>query len=1040
MSGDPRVLDLLEEVLDSGRTPEEVCRDCPELLAEVRERWRRFGPIDDEIGAMFPEPGAPPVPAGFPQVPGYEVVEVLGRGGVGVVYLARHLRLNRPVALKMLLTGPFAHPVERERFLREAEAVAALSHPNIVPVYDSGEYDGRPFFTMELMEGGTLSRKLNGTPLPARDAAALVAALAGAVQAAHAAGIVHRDLKPSNVLLTADGTPKVADFGLARRVDGGPGLTRTGAAVGTPSYMAPEQARGDAKAVGPAADVYALGAVLYECLTGRPPFRAESALETLQQVLAQEPVPPSRLNARVPRDLETICLKCLEKGPAKRYASAESLADDLRRFERGEPIVARPPGTAERAARWVRRRPALAGALAAGVLLASALLVTVVWWHGQRAALEAAAVAYAEADLSESERLRNRREFQAAAAVLQRARDRLGEYVPPKLRDRLQAAFDNLELVKRLDAIRLNRAAVGMEAMNRAVPARIYDDFREAGRANRAKADREYEEEFRAAGLATVGEDPEDAAARVRASLVGPALVAALDDWAFCTADPGRRAWLADVARKADPHPWRDRVRDPGAWADPVRLNELAASAPGGQESVQLLVNLGERLQAEETPWVTLEFLRKVQQVHPTDFYANFLLGNILFSTADFRAAADYFRAAVVLRPDAAIAWYDLGAALIETGRLDEAAAALEQCLRLDPTAGWAHAQLGVVRLKQGKMDAAIDHLRQARRLCRPRVWILGHLAYALQTQKLSAEAIDCAREGLTAEPDNAWAHLNLGRALYAAGQVAESIEPFRAAVARTPDWVDARKELGTALLDLGRPEEAVEHLRAAVAKAPADQPAQNKLRDTLLRMGRPEEARAAWEKALEAGPADHDAWFGYAELCLYLGKEDEYRQARRDLLARFRHVTRPQTAERVSRSCLLLPGTEDELRQAAALADRAVAAKGAKDDWVRPYFHFSRGLVHYRRGQFDDALATMTGDAAGVTKYLGPSARLVSAMALYQIGKKDEAREVLAAAVAAYDWNPAKANNRDAWVVHILRREAEALIGAVRPEPGPKP
>ena len=501
-----------------------------------------------------------------------------------------------------------------------------------------------------------------------------------------------------------------------------------------------------------------------------------------------------------------------------------------------------------------------------------------------------------------------------------------------------------------------------------------------------------------------------------------------------------KRQWLANVARKADPHPWRNRVRDPGAWADPVRLNELAASAPGGQESVQLLVNLGERLQAEETPWVTLEFLRKVQQVHPTDFYANFLLGNILFSTADFRAAADYFRAAVVLRPDAAIAWYDLGAALIETGRLDEAAAALEQCLRLDPTAGWAHAQLGVVRLKQGKMDAAIDHLRQARRLCRPRVWILGHLAYALQTQKLSAEAIDCAREGLTAEPDNAWAHLNLGRALYAAGQVAESIEPFRAAVARTPDWVDARKELGTALLDLGRPEEAVEHLRAAVAKAPADQPAQNKLRDTLLRMGRPEEARAAWEKALEAGPADHDAWFGYAELCLYLGKEDEYRQARRDLLARFRHVTRPQTAERVSRSCLLLPGTEDELRQAAALADRAVAAKGAKDDWVRPYFHFSRGLVHYRRGQFDDALATMTGDAAGVAKYLGPSARLVSAMALYQMGKKDEAREVLAAAVAAYDWNPAKANNRDAWVVHILRREAEALIGAVRPEPGPKP
>ena len=206
------------------------------------------------------------------------------------------------------MVGPYARPAELERFLREAEAVAGLRHPNIVQVYDMGDAGGRPYFTMELVEGGSLDQKLAGTPCPARQAAALVAVVAEAMQAAHRCGIIHRDLKPANVLLTGEGTPKVTDFGLARRLDGGGGLTQTGAAMGTPSYMAPEQARGDKGAVGPATDVYALGAILYELLSGRPPFRAETATATLQQVVADEPVSPARLNPQVPRDLETICL------------------------------------------------------------------------------------------------------------------------------------------------------------------------------------------------------------------------------------------------------------------------------------------------------------------------------------------------------------------------------------------------------------------------------------------------------------------------------------------------------------------------------------------------------------------------------------------------------------------------------------------------------------------------------------------------------------------------------------------------------------
>src|SRR5262249_51593502 len=252
--------------------------------------------------------------------------------------------------------GAYAGPRERERFQREAEAVAGLRHPNVVQVHDVGDADGRPYYTMELMDGGSFAQTLTGTPLPGDRAAKLVSILAAALPSGPVAGVVHRDLKPANILLTADGTPKVSDFGLARRLGAENGLTRTGAALGTPSYMAPEQASGQAGAVGPAVDVYALGAILYELLTGRPPVRAETAAETLRQVIDQAPVPPSRLTSLVPRDLETICLQCLHKEPGRRYATAAALAEDLDRFLRGAAIAARPERWLGRLARRVRRR------------------------------------------------------------------------------------------------------------------------------------------------------------------------------------------------------------------------------------------------------------------------------------------------------------------------------------------------------------------------------------------------------------------------------------------------------------------------------------------------------------------------------------------------------------------------------------------------------------------------------------------------------------------------------------------------------------
>jgi hypothetical protein len=298
------------------------------------------------------------------QLPGYDIIRELGRGGMGVVYQARQVALNRTVAVKMILAGAHAGEANLARFLTEAEAVAQLQHPHIVQIFEIGRHEGLPYFTLEFVPGGSLADKVRDHPLPAREAAQLVEQLAKGVAYAHQRGIIHRDLKPENVLLAEDGTPKITDFGLAKRVavepgaaSPGSGLTATGAVLGTPSFMAPEQAGGKPSAIGPAADIYALGAILYRLVTGRPPFQAATPLDTILQVVSDDPLAPRQLAPKCPRDLETICLKCLQKEPRKRYASAANLSEDLRRFQSSEPIQARPVGRLERAVKWARRNP-----------------------------------------------------------------------------------------------------------------------------------------------------------------------------------------------------------------------------------------------------------------------------------------------------------------------------------------------------------------------------------------------------------------------------------------------------------------------------------------------------------------------------------------------------------------------------------------------------------------------------------------------------------------------------------------------------------
>jgi tetratricopeptide (TPR) repeat protein len=399
-------------------------------------------------------------PVSVPKLPGYEILGELGRGGMGVVYKARQLGLNRLVALKVILATAQANTEDRARFRLEAEAVARLHHDHIVPIFDVGEHNNTPYFSLEYCAGGTLAGQLGGTPLPPKTAVRLIEPIAHAIQSAHDQALIHRDIKPGNILLqTVDGqplpagdpsdrslrleqiVPKLTDFGLAKELDGSSGATKTGALLGTPSYMAPEQA--DPKHthdLSPATDVWALGAVLYECLTGRPPFKSRTPMTTIMQVLTDDPVPPTRLQPNVPRDLETIVLKCLHKTPSKRYHSAAALADDLRRFREGRPILARPVGWLTQGVKWAQRRPAVAG-LSGVVGLVFMLGLGLILFQWQTA-VQARQLAEQRAKTEQTARaaeLAQREKAQASRAEAERLRD-----VAQDAREKARQALDAL--------------------------------------------------------------------------------------------------------------------------------------------------------------------------------------------------------------------------------------------------------------------------------------------------------------------------------------------------------------------------------------------------------------------------------------------------------------------------------------------------------------------------------------------------------------------------------------------------------------------
>jgi serine/threonine-protein kinase len=880
MTDDQHVQRLLDELLDAGGTPEEVCAGRPELLAEVRARWRRLRRFEAHLDALFPpsaRPGAPPAPrpegTPLPRVPGYEVESLLGRGGMGVVFRARHLRLGRVVALKMTLGGAYAGPDELERFQREAEVVARLRHPHIVQIYDIGDSEGRPYFTMEYVAGGSLAERLAGRPQPPREAAALLATLAEAVGAAHQAGIVHRDLKPANVLLAADGTPRISDFGLARLLDDEAGLTRTGGVAGTPSYMAPEQAAGQRLAVGPAADVYALGAILYEALAGRPPFRAGTAAETLSQVISQDPAPPSRWNARAPRDLEIICLKCLHKQPLGRYPSAAALAEDLQRFLVGEAIHARPEGRLGRVARRVRRRPALATALVAAALSAAVVVGGGLWLLSERSAAarradaeQAVAGRAAGGYLREMVGHMREANWPEAKTALERASAWLGQRGSAELRGRIEQGRRDLELVARLEAVRLTGyARVGLVL-----------DF--------ARADGEYEEAFREAGLGTVADRPEVVAARVKASDVRNALLAAVDHWSACTRDPRRRRWALEVARQVegDTTGWRDRAGDPAVWNDEAALLRVLETTPVSGQSVAYL--LAVEMGAQGPMGRHVAFLKRVHERHPRDLWVNLRLGNALMSEDKPAEAVGYYQTALAIRPGLAIGHNNLGRALSASNRPAEAVWHYRLAVAHDPTDGASRLNLAACLWNMGRRDEAGRELPAALRL-NPRSAFLHTLAgLVLERKKRTDEALAEYRTAVALDPKYDGGHLALRTLLRRQGRLGEACVAWGKALDADPPGHDAWYGYAELCLYLGREEDYSRARRALLRRfgATADLlVAERAGRACLLRPASGDELRQAVARAGRAGAAGKAKAGGAYPYFQFVQGLAEYRQGR---------------------------------------------------------------------------------------------------------------------------------------------------------------
>lgn len=863
----------------------------------------------------------------LPAIAGYRLIGILGQGGMGVVYEGVQENLGRYVALKTLRADKVNDEL-RARLQREAEAIARLNHANIVQIYEVGEWQppaggpALPYLAMERVFGKSLGQWLAGQPQSAERAADFAAIMARAIHAAHQAGIVHRDLKPSNVLVqmaepdkapAQDAAPvlKITDFGLAKDVEAGASLTETGEVVGTPNYMAPEQAHARLEEIGPAADIYALGALLYEMLTSRPPFVGKTPLEVLMQVIAADPLAPRQLLPAIPRDLDTICMKCLEKEPRRRYASAAHLADDLARFLAGEPILARPLGPITRAARWCRRKPGVAAVwgLAASLLLGAG--AAGFWYQHDRAVrateeLSRRADAQRKHDLAErgmADALEQAREIRArlekelhqaggvalllndprrwsapidaAKAALERAVAIKGGADGPVdgdlLRD-LQLLADHLQrdeadrlLALRLEKIRLDRST--------------WVD----GGFDNARALREYPDVFEQAGLCLPpdvrgGAPRLPSAGLLQQSAIREQLLAALDDWAFAAVHAGRQqlaTQLLAVARTVDPDPWRDRIRGlPGErWVrEELADQALADEAVFSTLSPAFLELVGQMLRAPATTKPTadtdrgasnqkaVQWLRHAQMRHPADFWLNFDLASVLLMEQPIDAAG-YYRTALAVRRHSGAAWNNLGVALRQQKDFPAARHALLKAVEAEPGNAFAWTTLGLNLLDQHDVPAAIAACRKAVE-CEPRVALAwNNLGLALSRSQDQQGALSALRKAIELEPKFAKAWYNLGNVLYSAQDRAGARTAYETALSCAPRYDLPWLGLGNLLQDENKLGPAVAAFKRALELEPRRAMTWYNLGNALRLQKDHADAAVAYRKAVEIEPTHVRAW-----------------------------------------------------------------------------------------------------------------------------------------------------------------------------------
>jgi tetratricopeptide (TPR) repeat protein/serine/threonine protein kinase len=845
-------------------------------------------------------------------VANYEILGELGRGGMGVVYKARQIGLNRIVALKMVLAGAHAGEEQLARFYVEAEAVAGLQHPNVVQIYEVGKHDGLPYFSLEFVDGGNLAGKLEGKPQPPREAARILELLARGMACAHKQGIIHRDLKPANVLLTAPltaeglpagsqpslGVPKITDFGLAKRLESDSSQTKTGTLMGTPSYMAPEQASGNTHEVSPLSDQYALGAILYEMLTGRPPLVGSTVLETLDMVQNKEPLPPSQLQPSVPRDLETICLKCLQKEPAKRYTNTEALADDLRHFLAGEPIKARPVSRLERGWRWCKRNPRVAtlSAVTALLIVTAAAALTALWVNSSReekAAHERAA--QEQKAIDETLKLTQERLEQARAAIAtgdhERAVTLLGTSDPllvhaEQLQDvrnqlttlRSQIEFyvgfkkllDNARFASRFGSVRLKEQAqkdcLELVALDTELQQRTG-----RGAAGLPPLDTELqnlfqEDRFEAYLIAAMLETElaEKSAPAVQQEAARRAI-----DWVN-RADqvlPGQRVtyshrseWLGTLGKKAESEADFQRAVETKAttaidhfwhgWAHHRRA--MRARQRGDLKDAQ------DYLKQEIAEYAALLELR------PDHFWGYFNWANCNVDLGNLRDAAIGFTACIRIRPDFPWPYNNRGTIHERLGEFEQALQDYTTALRYKPDDTEAHANRGLTRIKLGQLDAALDDLRSAIALNPDYAVAYNYRADVYMKQKKYTEAIADCEKFLALSQNKEAGYLKLADVHNAMGQLEAAVNDCTQALAANSKNANIVYKRAGLLVAGKKYAQAVQDYAAVLELVPkALEPRQDRAKVNWLFLKNFDAALADWDELVKLYPKNPESYYG---------------------------------------------------------------------------------------------------------------------------------------------------------------------------------